>query len=220
MKLSTRLHTIFDMVQDNCIAADIGCDHGLLPIALIQAGKCSHVYACDVRKGPLSRAQEAIAQCGLQNAITTRLCDGLQGLGDDVEVVIIAGMGFDTICHILTQGMDKVEHYKQIILQCNSRMEDMRRWLHENGFTIDAEELVKDHHYYQLLSVHKAPCTMHEEQYLFGIHLDQHPLFKEYWTYILDKQKKIIAGTKPHHEGYAAAAGKIEKIEKMLKELD
>ena len=53
MKLSTRLHTIFDMVQPCGVAADIGCDHGLLPIALIQSGKCEHVYACDVRKGPL-----------------------------------------------------------------------------------------------------------------------------------------------------------------------
>ena len=80
MKLSTRLHTIFDMVQPCGVAADIGCDHGLLPIALIQSGKCEHVYACDVRKGPLSRAQEAIRQYGLQNSITTKLCDGLQGL--------------------------------------------------------------------------------------------------------------------------------------------
>lgn len=219
MKLSRRLHTIFDMVQDNCIAADIGCDHGLLPIALVQAGKCPHVYACDVRKGPLSRAQEAVKQCGLQNAITTKLCDGLQGLGNDIEVVIIAGMGYDTICGILTDSMKQLEHYKQIVLQCNTHVEDMRRWLHENGFTIDAEQLVKDHHYYQMLSVHKEPCDMSEEQYLFGVYLDQHPLFREYWTHILNKQRRILEGTQPHHDGYAAAAQKIEKIEKKLKEL-
>lgn len=143
MKLSTRLHTIFDMVQPCGVAADIGCDHGLLPIALIQSGKCAHVYACDVRKGPLSRAQEAIRQYGLQNSITTKLCDGLQGLEDDVEVVVIAGMGYDTICRILMKGDKQLKHYKQIILQCNTHVEDMRRWLHQNGFTIDAEQLVR-----------------------------------------------------------------------------
>ena len=194
MKLSTRLHTIFDMVQPCGVAADIGCDHGLLPIALIQSGKCAHVYACDVRKGPLSRAQEAIRQYGLQNSITTKLCDGLQGLEDDVEVVVIAGMGYDTICRILMKGDKQLKHYKQIILQCNTHVEDMRRWLHQNGFTIDAEQLVKDHHYY--------------------------PLFKEYWTYILEKQKIIIQHTQPHHDGYAAAVEKIKTIEKKLKELD
>ena len=220
MKLSTRLHTIFDMVQPCGVAADIGCDHGLLPIALIQSGKCEHVYACDVRKGPLSRAQEAIRQYGLQNSITTKLCDGLQGLEDDVEVVVIAGMGYDTICRILMKGDKQLKHYKQIILQCNTRVEDMRRWLHQNGFTIDAEQLVKDHHYYQMRSVHKEPSDMREDQYLFGVYLDRHPLFKEYWTYILEKQKIIIQHTQPHHDGYAAAVEKIKTIEKKLKELD
>ena len=137
-----------------------------------------------------------------------------------MEVVVIAGMGYDTICRILMKGDKQLKHYKQIILQCNTRVEDMRRWLHQNGFTIDAEQLVKDHHYYQMLSVHKEPSDMREDQYLFGVYLDRHPLFKEYWTYILEKQKIIIQHTQPHHDGYAAAVEKIKTIEKKLKELD
>ena len=61
---------------------------------------------------------------------------------------------------------------------------------------------------------------MREDQYLFGVYLDRHPLFKEYWMYILEKQKIIIQHTQPHHDGYAAAVEKIKTIEKKLKELD
>ena len=61
---------------------------------------------------------------------------------------------------------------------------------------------------------------MREDLYLFGVYLDQHPLFKEYWTYIMEKQKKIVQHTQPHHDGYAVAVEKIKKIEKKLKELD
>ena len=107
MKLSKRLQTIYDMVQGPCVVADIGCDHGLLPIALVKNGKCDKAYACDIRKGPLSRAEEAIQMMGLQNQIITKLTDGLQGLEDDVEVVIIAGMGYDTIRNILQNSLEK-----------------------------------------------------------------------------------------------------------------
>ncbi len=123
MKLSKRLQTIYDMVQGPCVVADIGCDHGLLPIALVKNGKCDKAYACDIRKGPLSRAEEAIQMMGLQNQIITKLTDGLQGLEDDVEVVIIAGMGYDTIRNILQNSLEKTKYYKQIIIQCNSRGE-------------------------------------------------------------------------------------------------
>lgn len=219
MKLSTRLQTIFDMVPSGCVVADIGCDHGLLPIALVKTGKCSHAYACDVRKGPLSRAQQAIQAYGLQDQISTILCDGLQGIGEDVDVVVIAGMGYDTICRILQKSIEKSEHYKHILLQCNSHVEDLRRWLHEHGFCIDAEQIVKDHHYYQILRVHKEPCEMSEEQYLFGVYLDTHPLFQEYWTHILHKKRSIVEKLQPYHDNYAKTCDMIRNIEAKLKSI-
>ncbi len=219
MKLSKRLETIYDMVKSSCVVADIGCDHGLLPIALVKSGKCPKAYACDIKKGPLSRAEEAILQTGLEDKITTKLTDGLQGLKDDVEVVIIAGMGYDTIRNILEDSIEKAKHYKQIIIQCNSHIDDLRRWLHQAGFTIDAEEIVKDQHYYQMLSIHFEASEMHEEDYLFGIHLTKHPLFKEYWTHVLQKQRAILKNMKPYHEGYQITDKKIKMIEKKLKDL-
>mgnify|MGYP000025441709 FL=1 len=144
MKLSKRLQAIYNMVNSPCILADIGCDHGLLPIALIEGEKCQKAYACDVRKGPLARAQEAIALHHLEDKITTVLCDGLDGVKEDVDTFVIAGMGFDTITHILTDGMAKAIKAKQLILQSNNHVEDLRRWLCDHGFTIDHEELVEE----------------------------------------------------------------------------
>lgn len=219
MKLSKRLQTIYDMVQDSSVVADIGCDHGLLSIALVKHGKCDKAYACDVRQGPLSRAAKAIESIGLQDQIVVKLTDGLQGLNNDVDVVIIAGMGYDTIRKILQDSFEKTKYYKQIIIQCNSRVDDLRRWLHLAGFTIDAEELVKDQHYYQMLSIHYEASEMCEEDYLFGVHLIKHPLFKEYWTHILHKQQQILKNMKPYHDGYEITRRKISMIEKKLKEL-
>ena len=128
-----RLQAIFDLVKAPCVLADIGCDHGLLPIRLVEQGKCARAYACDVNPGPLSRAKQAIEAAGLQEQVFPILCDGLDGLTDDVTAVVIAGMGYDTIVHILSDGEAKTAQLKQIIVQCNGHVEDFRFWLSEHG---------------------------------------------------------------------------------------
>lgn len=219
MRLSKRLQTIHDMVKPGGIVADIGCDHALLPIALIESHTCDKAYACDVNEGPLKRAKEAIAEANKTAQIIPLLCDGLEGLNDDVTTVVIAGMGYDTITHILGSQLDKAKSYQQIIIQCNNHVTKLRQWLHEHGFAIDAEQLVKEHHYYQMISVHAGEQEMQEDQYMFGIYLDHHPLFRPYWEFQLHKQKKILERLHPEHESYAKTKNTIIKIKIKLKEL-
>ena len=207
------------MVKPCNVLADIGCDHALLPIALIESKTCKKAYACDVNEGPLNRAKEAIEEASKSDVIYPLLCDGLQGLGEDVTTVIIAGMGYDTITHILGSELEKAKTFRQIIIQCNNHVTELRQWLHEHGFCIDGEQIVKEHHYYQMLSVHFGDQVMSEDQYLFGIHLDHHPLFRSFWEFQLQKQKKILQNLREEHESYALTSEKITKIEKKLKEL-
>lgn len=218
MKLSKRLHTIYDMVKPGYIAADIGCDHGLLPIALVKGKKCEKVYACDVRKGPLSRAKEAIVQAGLCEHIETRLCDGLQEVPEDVQTIIIAGMGYDTIVHILEDAQERLPKFTQLLIQCNSHVDELRAWCSNHNLMIEAEELIKDHHYYQLLSLRYGKQTLSQEECLFGLYLDTHPLFHEYWSYRLMRLRRIHASMLPSHEGYADMQQLIQRIETKLKE--
>ena len=108
MKLSKRLACIAGMVSKNSILADIGCDHGLLPISLIQQGVISKAYACDINPRPLQRAEEAIIQANCCGTISTILSDGLQQVPSDADCIVIAGMGFETIRNILENGIDRL----------------------------------------------------------------------------------------------------------------
>lgn len=94
LKISDRLRSAAGLVYKGARVADIGTDHGYLPIYLVQNGISECVYACDVRKKPLERAQAHISSYGLDDNITIRLADGLCGIQkDDVDTVTICGMG-------------------------------------------------------------------------------------------------------------------------------
>ena len=86
---------------------DVGCDHGYLPVSLYLDGKIPGAIAMDVRKGPLSRAQEHISQYGLDAYIETRLSDGLEALKPgEGDTLVIAGMGGPLMERILTDGAE------------------------------------------------------------------------------------------------------------------
>ena len=105
MKLSKRLETIASFVPEGSRIADIGTDHGYIPIHLVQEGKAKHASAMDVRKGPLLRAQSHIQEAGLIDAIEVRLSDGLLKLEkDEADCVVIAGMGGELMIPILEEG--------------------------------------------------------------------------------------------------------------------
>ena len=77
-KLSARLGALFDMVPPCAFAVDVGCDHGYIPIALVESGKCPRALACDINAGPLAKAEENIHAAGLSEQIGTCLSNGLR----------------------------------------------------------------------------------------------------------------------------------------------
>ena len=94
MKLPERLETIISMVPKCDTAADIGCDHAYVSIALVERGIAKRAIACDINAGPLKHAEENIRTAGVEEKIETRLCDGLSGVkAGEADTVIIAGMG-------------------------------------------------------------------------------------------------------------------------------
>ena len=157
MKLSERLEMVLSFVEPGESAADVGTDHGHVPVELVRRGIVKKAVAMDVRKGPLSRATENIALAGLSEKIATRLSDGVAKLlPGEADSVVIAGMGGELIIKILENGRHMWDSVSQWVLSPQSEIFKVRRWLLENGFEIRREDmLLEDGKYYTVMDVRR-----------------------------------------------------------------
>ena len=164
LPISKRLLCCASMVQPGSRVADIGTDHGYLGIYLLQSGAARHVIACDLRKDPLENARSNAKLFGVDGEMELRLSDGLEKiLPDEVDTVVMAGMGGDLIQKILSQCSWRKREGLQFILQPQSAGNVLRRWLCEDGFEIRREEPVQDGHFlYTVMDIRQgepAPLT-------------------------------------------------------------
>lgn len=161
--LSERLKAVAGMVTAGNRVCDVGCDHGFVPIYLVQQGKSPRVLAMDLREGPLRAAREHVAAYGLDGQIETRLSDGLHNYNiGEADTLICAGMGGGLMLRILAQESKKAASFQELILQPQSEIEQFRRFLRENGFRIHDEEiLLEEGKFYQVI---RAVPGMKEEE--------------------------------------------------------
>ena len=159
-ELSKRLQTIASFVQPGSRIADVGTDHGFLPIYLLEQGIASYGIAMDIRKGPLSRAKEHIAEAGLEAKIETRLGNGLEKLmPGEADTVVIAGMGGPLMLDILRAGSHVFDDVERFILSPQSDWRGFRLGLQRLGLQIVREEMVcEDGKYYVIME------TVHGER--------------------------------------------------------
>ena len=152
MQLSERLSSVASMVTAGNCLADVGTDHGYVPIYLYERNIIPRAIAMDVNKGPLERARLHIAEFGFENAIETRLSDGMAALKPgEVDSVTIAGMGGPLIIRILSAYPEVTASLKELILQPQSEISEVRSWLYENGYEIIEEHMVyEDGKYYPM----------------------------------------------------------------------
>lgn len=153
MLLSDRMRAVVGLVQPCRSIADIGCDHGYVAMELVRSNICRHVIAMDINSGPLDRAKHNIADYGMQDYIETRLSDGVAALREgEAEGMICAGMGGKLVISILEQGEKLVGEMKQVILQPQSELYEVRRYLRKKGFWIDREDIIyEDGKYYPMM---------------------------------------------------------------------
>ena len=144
-RLSDRLSAIASLVPEGARIADIGTDHGYLAIRLALTASPVSVLATDVRRGPLESARRHIAEAGLENVIRLRLCDGLAAVSpEEADVIVIAGMGGETIRGILDRAPWALRDGRLLILEPQSKQEELRRWLYDNGCGIREEHLAEE----------------------------------------------------------------------------
>ncbi len=151
--LSGRLRAVAGMVTRGSRVCDVGCDHGFVPIYLVQQGISPSVLAMDLREGPLGAAREHVAAYGLGGQIETRLSDGLHNYNiGEADSLICAGMGGGLMRRILEAEREKTDSFREMILQPQSEIEKFRRFLRENGYGILDEEMVaEDGKFYQVI---------------------------------------------------------------------
>lgn len=167
--MNKRLELIASILPHGRGFADVGTDHGYLPVYMAQHGYSGKIIASDINEGPLSTAVASARQAGVEDRICFRLCDGLDGCGsEELDTVVIAGMGGDTICGILDRADWVMSRDILLILQPMTKAEVLRYWLANNDFAICGEWLIEENdEIYQILSARFGARTPLSDAELF-----------------------------------------------------
>ena len=142
--ISDRLLSCCRFVNPGDRVADIGCDHGYLGIYLLKNNIASHVISSDINEGPLNAAVFNSEKYGVRNKIQFFLSDGVRNIPRDFDALVCAGMGGDTMISILEAAPWLKDSQYRLILQCQSKRPELRRYLSENGWFIREESVLKD----------------------------------------------------------------------------
>ena len=225
MELSKRLKRIAEHVDKCESVADIGTDHGYIPIYLVKEGICEKAIASDINKGPIEKAKVNVAFEGVSNKVKCLLGPGLNPLKvGEVNGVILAGMGGNLTRDILLADMEKVKKYDFIILQPAQNPEVLREFLYKNDYEIIDEDLIKDEgRFYELF---KVKYNENSEKLVFEDELEyevspllrekNHPLFKEFIEEKINRCETILSFIKEDTEATKKRKSDLEeKINKL-----
>lgn len=196
VQLSNRLLAAAGMVTKGNIVADIGCDHAYTSIYLCQAGIAPKVIAMDVNKGPLVGASAHVEEAGLTEQIDIRLSDGLQKLvPGEADSVLLCGMGGLLMIKILSDYPEATASLKELILQPQSEVGEVRRYLHKQGYEITKEHMLKeDGKFYVMMRAVKSEVPQQYEtecDYIYGKLLleEKNPVLADF----LDREHRLRA---------------------------
>ena len=171
--LSLRLKEISNYIPDNIKMVDIGCDHALLDIYLYKNRKNIKIIASDVNENALNQAKVNIKKYKLDNVIETRVSDGLNNISkDEIDTIVMSGMGAHTIVGILHMNLKKLENVENIIIQSNNHIDFLRKKITELNYYIDSEKLVKDNSIiYTIIAFKKGRKKYNKIELYFGPYL-------------------------------------------------
>ena len=220
-KLSKRLEVVANYIQDNSKIVDIGCDHGLLSIYLAEKYENIKIIASDINKNALSSAIKNIKNTNLENRIETRLGSGLEVISpEEIDTVVIAGMGANTIIGILKYSQNKLVNVKNIIVQSNTDLYFLRKNITSIGYYIEDETLVEDKNIiYTVIKFTKGRKKYnYKELYLGPVLLQKNDrLFKIKNEKELKTLKMIIKNINKGHYLYKIRINKNIKLLENLK---
>jgi tRNA (adenine22-N1)-methyltransferase len=226
IELSKRMKVVADMVEPCQCVADIGCDHAFVSIYLAANHVASHVIASDVRPGPIEIARRNVGEWGLSDVIDIRLNDGLNGIKPgEADTIIIAGMGGMLMIDILSKNKEVASASRTLVLQPQSDIEKVRRYVISCGYIITDEDMIIDMgKYYNILKVEILETNFthidnsleyNDIEYRYGRILLQkkNEVLKEYLSYTYNVNKEILEVI-----GDSQSASAVERRESLEKE--
>lgn len=197
LPLQPRLQLLANLVPHGTRLVDIGTDHGYLPVHLIQQKKIPSAIASDVGYEPLQHAKRTAEEYDV-NGIDFRLCDGLRGVrADEVDTIVIAGMGGEMIIHILSAAMWSNDPGRYtLLLQPMTKVGVLRRWLSENGYRFVEEHLVrdKDFIYPVMVLTGGQQAKLSEIEAEYGVCLDTDPLLGQFLDIQISRLQRTAEG--------------------------
>lgn len=226
MELSKRLQAVADMVTAGNRLVDVGTDHGMVPIFLVKSERIPGAIAADVKPGPLSRAEEHIAEWGMQEYIETRLSDGLKEISaGEGDTLLLAGMGGHLMLKILTEGRDILASFRELVLQPQSVLHFVRKGLLSLNWQVVEERMIlEDGKFYPVMRLLPGKDSYSREiEFYYGRLLlqEKSPVLEQY----LKDRKKVyeqlyarLSGRQKDEESPSAHKRLIE-IEEELKRL-
>jgi len=214
-----RLERVAAHVPADARLADIGSDHGYLPVSLMRRGAIAAAVAGEVALTPFHAAQRTVRENDLDQRITVRLANGLAAIepGDGITAISICGMGGETIRDILDSGKAHLSGQERLILQPNGGEQPLRQWLMENGYGILSEELLRENRfYYEIIVAERIGPVMYsaEELYFGPLQMQARtPAFLAKWQRMLrEKQKTLIQFER------ARQAVPVEKVQDFMQQ--
>lgn len=222
MELSKRLQAVADLISMGMTVADVGTDHGYIPIYLLESKKSPKALAMDVNAGPLLRAKEHIAEHGLESFIETRQSDGVRNLQvGECDCVVIAGMGGALTTKILEEGQEVFRTLKEFVLQPQSELHKVRQYLREHDYSVIAEDMVfEDGKFYPMMKAVNCPDSEYSEEELYYGRLllkDQHPILKTFLEKELGVKEAILESL--HQESGAHIELRKRQIESEMERI-
>jgi tRNA (adenine22-N1)-methyltransferase len=222
MKLSKRLSAVLTMIPWNSSIADIGTDHGYVPIQACASGRSPSAIAVDVVPGPLAAARAHVQAAGLEHRIDCRLGNGLQCLQPhEVNGALFCGMGGPLIIKLLEASPKVWKAFDFVVMQPMSDSYRLRRFLYDSGWHIQDEDIVyEDGHLYELLlAVPGRLEGLWRWQYEIGpINWSkQHPLLPQLIDHKIQKHEAVILGMS---KSSADMSDQINIIKQYIKELE
>lgn len=221
LTLTPRLAAVAVLVPRGARLADIGTDHGYLPVRLLLDGTVPFAIAADLREGPLSRARETALRYGVEEKISFRLCDGLRGVWEEeADVIAIAGMGGGTITTILSAA-PWTKNGKRLLLQPMTMLEELRRFLSGSGYRIDSEHIAcEGKRLYTIMEVRAGAAPPMSPAELWAGRQSDDPLRRAWLEYVSDKARKALAGQRASRCPDEAELERLERVLTGLEEME
>ena len=197
--LSMRLERVAAHMPAGAHLADIGSDHGYLPVALMRRGAITAAVAGEVALTPFNAAKRTVRENGLDQRISVRLANGLAAIepGDEITAISICGMGGETIRDILERGKTHLSGQERLILQPNGGEQPLRQWLMEHDYRILYEELLQENRfYYEIIVAERVGPVMYTEQELYFGPLQMQarsPVFLLKWQRMLRQKQQTLS---------------------------